>query len=411
MNSLPRILATDEGLGGEGRFFEAGTNNTWRANGVNYVKLDLDDKGVVRHRLFSPDFYDAHAAANPGLAWDLHQLRRDGYNYVRVFIQFWNYEDSTGSPDDDDPDGLNEDYMDRVAQFIEACNHYGLYVQFILDYYPQNDHYKAIAETDMDEQWVGRQGWNTVHMSQSHIRAKCEYLKDFITNVYERIDPALNTTILAWSIENEMHFRVDEYPFSKDSQDFVFQPSPRAWFNMADPKQRQNAVDWCAQNYIVECIAAIRSIDTATMISTGLYTYEQIESEGPRGMIDTIPEKRRPVRPDAISRFVSFLGIHTYRDDVTEPYDLDKHLTSVEFHALTGPWVLEEFGAYKSIYPTAIEAAHGMVDVLTQLKQYENAGWCHWAFAKEEQENVWSTTDDGGKINYLICPRLNEELS
>lgn len=396
-SGLPKIAVADRGSAGAGRFVVEASGDTFIPRGTNYVRLKDG-----HHATFADIVYD-----NTNIAWAFFQLRRDGYNVVRAFIEHWGYRnESVGVPFDEN--GLNSDYMDNVADFVIRAANHNLYTILILDYFPQNSFYRSIKNQQATEEGYlfvpFGLNYNAMHMNQGHINAKTTYVTNFVSALKSRIGEENLSNILAYAIENEMFFRADLFPFNQ-SQGEILTASGKS-FDMSNADNRQQAADISAVHYADVVRQAIRAIDPEALVSTGMFTFNTIGLDGPDGLLESSlqNEFRRPVRPSTLSSYseLDFVGMHLYPTGGPS-YSLADDFAGQEINDVIGPILLDEFGAYTFQFPNVFAASAAMREFQKASCEFNVAGWLYWTFDADQQFN-YDLTDNFGAINYRLAP-------
>jgi len=401
-SGLPRIAVVDRGSAGEGRFVVAGTGADFVPRGVNYVKLRNGN-----HATFGSFVYN-----DLNISFPFFQLRRDGYNVLRVFIQFWPFRnESVGQPFNEN--GLNSTYMNNVADFIMKAATYNLYTILVLDYFPQNSFYGEIRNRQATEEGYlfspTGLNYNAMHMSQGHIDAKAAYVTNFINSLKARVGEENMSNVMAYSIENEMFFRVDLFPFNQ-SEGYVKTASGIS-FDMGDADNRQQAADVSAVHYANVVTEAIKQVDPEALVTTGMFTYNTLGLDGPDGLlVDSLQnEFRRPVRPSRLSSYsaLDYVSMHFYPSGGTT-YALADDFASQEYDDVIGPVLMDEFGAFTFQFTTVFDAALAMRQLQRESCQYKTAGWLFWTFDADQQFS-YDLTDNFGAINFRLAPIIRPD--
>ncbi len=380
--------------------------------GANYVRLSSN--GL--HDTFTPGKYNESAVEAM-----LDQLQFDGYNLVRVFIdpgsnrgpnEAGGVGRAVGSGDSLDAFHLSNKYMGNVVKFIRAAAERDIYVMPVLHHIPltDNPHYSSIVETMiMDPRFGGAQDSNALYMDEGHVEAKIEYAKNFVDDLRDRLSNSLMKTIFAYAIENEAHFRVDLFPFASAHTGETIATADGLTYDMSDTEERQQAADANAVHWANEVRSAIKSSDSQALVTTGLFTFRSVGlPNGPDGLMDTVSDKRRPARADALSIHsnLDFLDLHTY--PVGGNYTLAADLDSVLFEHVNDVVMLGEFGAFKSQYNNNItNAAFAMRDLQIESCAFDITGWLFWTYDTDdtqEQRRLYTLIQNNGAINGQLAP-------
>jgi len=404
---LARIEAV-EVAGGKGYFRLAGSSAEFVPRGNNYIRLNKSDGG--HHATFMPSSYD-HTAVEHALG----QMASHGYNVVRVFIDPGGWERPSGINGPWQTKSLDPAYMDAVADFVKTATRKGIYVMPVLDLFPFNEHYIGIAQP-FDPDLVSINAY-TLHMG--HIQAKAAYLKDFINALSSRVGKPLLSTIFAYSLDNELYYTGRHKPFSSTTVSVT--TADGNTYSMASAAERQQAADANTVLYAQLTSAAVKQVDPAALVTTGMYTFAAVGRDGPNGLLP-VPgagqEDRFPVRPRQLAAFagLSFLDVHAY--PFPAPYTLEQDLASSEWSHVdrSRPVIMGEMGAFKFAYPSLADAAVAMVAHQVDSCQYGLSGWLFWTYDSVEQPELWNLLDDSaddppieGAINRVLAPLMRPD--
>lgn len=391
----------------------SGSDTRFVPRGANYVRLaefDQDGQAVQFHSTFEPGIYDAGRADGT-----LAALHHDGYNTVRVFID----PGSIPAAQAGHPHGLGRGvgdnspiyapYLDNVADFVRRSGGYGIYVQFSLDAFPQNNFYYSLVgpvdATQID-------GNNLFYLHPGMHRAKAAYLTNFVSALHDRIGDAGMPAVLAYATDNEAFVVGDKAPFSRAGG---LVNTAAGTYDMADPAGRQQAQDANLVAYARAMTDAVHAADPLAMVTMGAFTYHAVGKPGPQGLpirCDTNcrpdVDYRYPVRLSMLTQFanLSYVDLHIYPDGTAG--SLDRNLTSIEWATVRGPVILGEYGAFKAFYATDItRAAYAMRDLQIATCRAGIIGWLFWTWDTTEtadQRRLFTLTDSAGAINGQLAP-------
>jgi hypothetical protein len=400
-----------------GHFRDTADGATFVPRGNNYVRLAQAPGGSAYHSTFEPGQYDA-GRADAALA----EMQGDGYNTVRVFIDPGSIGDANaGHPHGlgrgvDDHGTLYGPYMDNVADFIRRADDRCIRVVVTLDGFPENAHYytevtKRPVSPDID-------GPNLMVLDAMHVQAREAYVGDFVRGLRDRLGADRLSAVFAYQIDNEAYVVADAKPFATGGPAQVTMANGRTYdmTSFGAGGDRQRAVD-DGFAYVADRLgAAIRSVDPAALVTTGVYTHAAVGKDGPDGIAQTAPDNRYPARPALLARdsTLSFLDVHLYPTEqpngVNQPYTLDRDVNSSEWAGIAGkPVVIGELGAVKSFWNGDLSAAaYGMRDLQVETCKLGAAGWLYWTFDTHEQlasQPSFFMLDEGdGAINGQLAP-------
>ncbi len=241
-----------------------------------------------------------------------------------------------------------------------------------------------------------------------------DLVSNFVDDLQDRLGSALMSTIFAYAIENESHFRVDLFPFASAYMNETIPTADGLAYGMSDTEERQQAADSNAVYWANEVRSAIKSRDAQALVATGLFTFRAVgRPNGPDGLRDTVAGKRRPARADALSIYsnLDFLDLHTY--PVGNTYTLAADLDSVLYHRINDVVMLGEFGAFKSQYNNNITAAaYGMRDLQIESCAFDITGWLFWTYDTDETRNqrrLYTLIQNNGAINGQLAPSVRDD--
>ena len=406
-------IRVDTPAGQRGHLADSTTGARFVPRGSNYVRLA--EAAYVYQTTFEPGRY-----APQTIDAALGAMRRDGYNSVRVFIDGGSIPDAqAGRPHGlgrgvNDLNALHAPYMENVADFLRRADAQCIRVILSLDGFPSSKHYYDIA---------GRvapniEGNNLHYLDPGHVRAKEAYLRNFVTDLRNRLGADRLSVVLAYQIDNEAFVNADKAPFNRKSGTVKTQDGQT--YDMAVPAQRQQAQDSNLVEYANRMVDAIRAVDPKGLVTMGMFTYRAVGKAGPNALAVACDptcapgiDYRYPARPWSLSHYskLSFLDIHTYPiDRPGDPYDLDRDLQSSEWNKVVGTTITGEFGAFKSQYKNdVVAAAYAMETLQVRGCQLGVAGWLYWTFdttETAEQQLLFNLNDHGGAINGRLAPIL-----
>lgn len=232
--ALYKIKVNNSGL------YNSTTGKPFVPRGANYIRLAQSPEGIVYHSTFEPGQYNLKAVQA-----FLNQMKHDGYNTVRVFIDPGNFvKVSHGiSEGISSQNPIRAPYMDNVASFVKEAATRGIYVIPSMDRIPANNYYYKIAghvAPNID-------GNNTLYLDKGYIAAKAEYMKQFSSALLARIGTQNQNAILAYSSDNEVFFDTSKAPYNKMSGTVT--PANGVTYDMSKTSDRQQSADTSLVEY------------------------------------------------------------------------------------------------------------------------------------------------------------------
>ncbi|HEX4816870.1 MAG TPA: hypothetical protein VFV66_29370 [Nonomuraea sp.] len=400
MTPLPRVASRADGL------YNAATGAPFVSRGANYTRLAKNAKGQVYHSTFEPGIYNRTKA----VAF-LNQMKHDGYNTARVFI-----DHGTSGGDHGLGRGLGTydkaygPYMDNVASFVMDAAARGIYTVPSLDYFPTNSYYWGIVAKEDGDGPVNMAGQNLSYMERGRVAAKADYVANFATALLDRIGQEHRTAILAYQSDNEVHFQSNKAPFHKMSGSVT--PLNGVTYQMRDRADRQQAADASVVEYSVRVKRKLSTVDPNALLAMGFFSYQAVGKKGADGFAvycDTncsaTVDYRYPVRAGILSYWgkVDVLDLHMYEHHGAAVLDL---------HAMGSrkdPYIVGEFGALKSYYGYNItKAAYAMRDLQRNMCRLDASGYLYFAWDTYEPlaslDLFYQLTEKSGAINGQLAP-------
>jgi hypothetical protein len=390
------------------RLYDKVTGATFTPRGADYIRLTREAHGGVYSSNFEPGLYspsDAQAVLD-GLK------RASGYNAVRVFIDCGDGYYDHGLITDAGPDGLNQSYLDNVADFVRRAAADQTYVLPVLSDFPMNAYYmNIVAANGGISSTIG--GNNQWFANKGFIAAKREYMRTFAAAMRARLG-AGTSAILAYQIDNEALWEGSQAPFNMRSGTFTAVDGLA--YDMSKPDRRQQAADASMVIAVNEAVAGTKAADPDTMVTIGVFTNYAVHRSGFAGFpvvcttaCDPRTDYRYPGRPASLAAWsnIDFVDIHAYPQGGS--YTIAGDLATSEIDWVGKPYVIGELGAYKPAYGGDITAAaYDMRD-----KQVDSCsvghgakGWLFWTYDTDvvnpdlaDQGLFFSLADDGGAIN------------
>ncbi|MEV0616747.1 hypothetical protein AB0I81_25750 [Nonomuraea sp. NPDC050404] len=397
---LPRIVSRADGL------YNEATGEAFVSRGANYTRLAKNSAGQVYHSTFEPSSYNRAKV----LAF-LDQMKHDGYNTVRVFI-----DHGTGTGEHGMGRGLGTHdkaygpYMDTFASFVTDAAARGIYTVPSLDGFPTNSYYWGIVGDEGGANPVNMDGRNLSYMEHGRVTAKVEYVTNFATALLERIGQQYGTAILAYQSDNEVFFESNKAPFNKMTGSVT--PLNGVTYHMRERAERQQAANASLVEYSLRVKRGLDAVDPDALLAMGFFSYQAVGKNGPDGFAvhcDTncspTTDYRYPVPAGTLSYWgaVDLLDLHMYQHHGAPVLDL---------HAMgdrKDPYIVGEFGAYKPHYGNDItKAAYAMRDLQRDMCRLDSSGYLFFAWDTYEPlaslDKFFQMTESGGAINGQLAP-------
>jgi hypothetical protein len=396
---LPRIVSSPSGL-------HLSTGAPFVARGANYTRLARDSAGNVYHSTFEPGRYDqARVTAF------LEQMRHDGYNTVRVFI------DHGGAGGDHGigrgigtHDKAYGPYMDNVAAFVLAAAARGIYTMPSLDGFPVNSYYWDLVGRAGGGNPQNMGGQNLSYMERGRVLAKAEYMTNFAVALLTRIGDHNRTAILAYESDNEAFFETDKAPFNTRTGEVT--PFNGVTYDMSKAADRQQAADASLAEYTIRLKRALAAVDADALLAMGFFSYQAVGKQGPDGFA-TYCEKEcqsggkywYPGRAGILSYWgaVDLIDVHMYENHGAPVLD------ALEMQHRKDPYIVGEMGAHKPHYGNdIIRAAYAMRDLQKEACALGAKGYLYFTWDTTEPlaslDQFFHLTDHNGAINGVLAP-------
>ena len=194
-------------INGVGEFYDRETGRTFLPRGNNYIRLaeqDAPGGKVFYHSTFNVGLYNP-AEADAAL----QQMRSDGYNIVRVFLNSCCAKNSLGDP----AGGLSEPYIANLVDFLRKAKTNGLFVLLSMDEIPKVGGYIELQDTTCRADFPGS---HSTFLRPGGILAVKQLWTDFIEALIKQGAPL--DVIFAYQLQNELCFYSDSPPLSLTSE-------------------------------------------------------------------------------------------------------------------------------------------------------------------------------------------------
>ena len=403
----------------DGRFVDTGTGRLFRPVGVNYYRLGPIAEGKQGHAAFSPGSYDETFINRM-----MENLSRDGFNTVRSFLS--NHSGAGGIVTHAQSAEVNPAYLHNLVHFLRAAQAHG--VRVILSWDTWTPDSRAWAEIPLAGE--SRHGWltepkqdlkaNGFRLTPQPIRTKANAIRALIEGLRKSAQDLL-PVVLAWELENEVHFNLDQEPFLSRPAAFAFGGRE---FDLSTDSGAQALMDTAIRSWATACADAIHAADPEALASASVFTFSAVgrQGQGTRSK-DQTKDMRVPARPLALlDTSLDFVDIHLYAcKSETESIarNLQRHLSSVEMPLLADearrlgkPILIGESGVavhYMRRGPDWQTIPHDVgVSLLREFHQalagFSFAGVLHWHYGSPD-----STAQDEFPA-LVLFPQYGEAL-
>lgn len=319
----------------DGRFVDTATGKPFRPLGVNYFRLGPIAEGKQGHSPFSPGSYD-----EAFITQMMENLSRDGFNTARSILS--SHSGVGGIVTDAQSAEINPAFLKNLIHFLRAAQMQGIRVILCLDTWTPDS--KIWAETPLADE--ARHGWvtkptselklNGFRLTPEPIRAKANAIRALIEGL-RKTAPELLPVVLAWELENEVHFNLDQEPFLSRPAAFAFGGRE---FDLSADSGVQALMDTATRSWATACADAIHAADPEALVSASVFTFAAVGRQGPGTWSkDQAKDMRLPARPLALlDTSLDFVDLHLYAaksDTESIAQHLERDLASVEIATLT----------------------------------------------------------------------------
>lgn len=398
--ALPRIVSRPDGL------YNAATGARFVSRGANYVRLATNAAGKAHHSTFEPGRYDRARV----IAF-LEQMKHDGYNTARVFI-----DPGTAGGDHGIGRGLGTydkvypPYMDNVADFVKEAAARGVYTLPSLDVFPVNSYYWDLVARENGSSTPNMEGRNLSYLDKGRVAAKAEYVANFATALMQRIGAEHRTAVLAYQSDNEVFFEANKAPYKRMSGTVT--PLNGVTYDMSDKAQRQQSADASLVEYTIRVKRRLTAVDPDALLAVGFFSYQAVKKSGADGFsvhCDTncspTVDYRYPLRAGVLSYWgaVDLLDLHMYSHH-GKPV-LDAHAMG----SRKDPYIIGEFGAVRSAFNNDVRAAaYAMRDMQREMCGLGAQGYLFFTWDTTEPlaslELFFQMAEQRGAINGQLAP-------
>jgi len=346
-------------------------------------------------------------------------LQRDGFNINRVFLDELPNRGIGGLTNATDP--LDPAWVDRLAQYISDAEAHDIYTMVTLVYCPDNAYFRNFSKRfpPRSAEWAG--SWNGAFLTRAGQGMFTEYASRLAAGLKARLAPSAQAGILV-SLQNEFFLSGDAYPFELSSGKIAMADGVE--YDMASPKERQQAADANTNLWAHKARAAIRSHLPSTLVTAGVFTFDAVHKAGPNGLVlpacyasapRPVPKTidcRFPARPLWLAQSgVDFLDVHIYMADGS-PTAIETNLVTDEWDQVPTdiPVMMGEFGCNWNWYPNANACAPHVRQLQLSSCDKGFSAWLYWQYDCEAQQDWYTQVDADGAINSALSPAVHPDV-
>ena len=362
---------------GVAEFFDRQTDEPFIPRGVNYVFVPHN--GTMSNLPLRVSIYDPTRTRE-----DFQTLATLGYNTVRVFLD--QCSSGPGCIGDSDNEGINPDYLDNIADMLEAAKEANLYILYTSNDLPDQGGYAEQANAQSGAIFAGYR--NSYYLTPGAVEATRRYWRDLLTGLNAR--GAAFEHVLGWQLLNEQWMFADQPPLSLTSGTVE---TTTGSYDMSDPAQKRTMVSEGLIYYIDQMKAEILQHDPTALVTMGFFAPEIAV---PGWFVDTAPL--------LAGSDLDFFDFHTYPGDLP----LADYATAFGMIDYTAkPIILGEYGAFRHIYSDLIPAARAVTNWQAESCEYGFDGWLYWTYypaAATVNDRTWGLTDEDQFLLHLLAP-------
>lgn len=379
-------------------FYGKDTGNPFEVKGVNFVRLRFGDhvtlEAATNHYPSGYDPYDVETM--------MRTLKEEGYNTVRVFV-IGRYNMNPGIAGNPDTQGVYGPYMDNFIDLLQKARKHGLYVMPSMGdgELPISPYYQNMIK--------GVKGFkNGIYLTEEGIKAKQQYLQEFLTYIKEE-DDSLLKTMIGVQLQNEMYMDSDRWPFNLEEG--TIKGANGKTYNMADADERQMLMEEGTNHYHNQMVAAIKEIDPELLVSEGVFTRRAVgkEADSHKGLYPgTSVDSRFPPTATVLGNSdLDFIDIHIYHSQAKDsvPLAYKRSMASMNFYSdemalirQSKPVIMGEFGSFVFMEPTFDEAVTTILKLRDMAVDDGLAGIMVWTYDTFEQKDLHHAMGDDGLL-------------
>lgn len=364
-------------------FFDKETGEAFNPRGANYVYVPVGNR--YSNLTLSVGVYDPTRTRE-----DFQKLAYLGYNTVRVFID--SCSEGPGCITHLDTLGLNPDYMDNMADMMEAARDAGIYILFTSNDLPDGGGYSEEANRGSGGKFAGYR--NSYYLTWGAISATRRYWRDLLTALIDR--GAAFDAVLGWQLLNEQWMFEDQPPLSL-TEGLV--ETTTGTYDMSDLQQKELMVADGLVYYIDQMKEEILLHDPTALVTMGFFAPALA---APGWYVDTPPLLERSS--------LDFFDFHTYPGSISFA-DLAEAFGMIGYRAK--PIILGEYGAFRHIYHDLETASQVISRWASESCEYGFDGWLYWTYYPANPEigdRTWGFTDENDYLLQLYSPENQPDI-
>lgn len=362
-------------VAGKAEFYDKQTGQSFVVRGANYVFVPAGGSNL----LLRVGNYDPQRTRQ-----DFANLASLGYNTVRVFLDHCN--SGPGCIGAEDNVGLNPEYLDNIADMMQAGREAGIFILFTSNDLPDQGGYSDEANSGANSQFAGYR--NSYYLRPQAISATRRYWSDLLTGLVER--GAAFDAVLGWELLNEQWMFRDQPPLSLTSG---LVETTTGTYDMGDPQQKMQMVSDGLIYYIAQMKEEILLHDPTALVTMGFFVPELV---APNWYVETASLLQ--------SSDLDFFDFHAYPG----PLSLQAH---AEAFGMLGydnkPIIMGEYGAFRNRYDNLKSAARAITNWIAESCELGFDGWLYWAYypaPASAGDQTWGLVDEDNFLLNLMAP-------
>lgn len=358
---------------GIGEFYDHLTREKFIPRGYNYVRLSPINGmyGQMWEETLAPGFYDPKLAEEA-----VRQMHADGYNVVRVTVDCCRPSSNVGSPGG----GISSAYVDNVIDFLNKAKANDIFVLLVLHLTP--------ADGGFNQYWdpyVPRfDKANLRYLTAGGYKAKRLYDQAFIRALIQRKAPL--DAVFAYDLTDAVSYDTGWAPLTMKTG--TLPTANGKTYDMANPEDKKLMMKENLVYWIDEQRAAILEVDPTALVTVSFHSFVVSDATYPESAI--------------WESTADFIDLHIYHG---RGITLDDYVFQFGINGMAEkPIIMGQFAALKQGFPSAADAAEGLLKWQAESCHYGFDGWILWLRGSEEHTALWNGLSDGGVINDALAP-------
>ena len=366
-------------VGERSEFYDRLTGQGFVPRGTNYVYVPQAN-GTVTVFLLKVGVYDPARTRS-----DFALIAAAGMNTVRVFLDHCSV--GPGCITSETGTGLNQAYLDNVADMMAAARETGLQVLFTSVDLPDGGGYATEANTGSNTSFAPYR--NSYYLTAAAVTATRRYWTDLLNGLRDR--HAAFDAVLGWELVNEEWMFKDQPPLSLTSGMVT---SATGTYDMADPLAKARMVSDGLISYISDVRNSILAIDPTALVTMGFFVPE---IAAPDWYVETAPLLG--------GSDLDFLDFHAYPGGAT----VARHAELFGMEGYTAkPIIMGEFGAFRHQYADITSGGRALTNWVADSCAAGWDGWLYWAYYPADPaagDRTWGLTDAAGFLMDVLSPQ------